>query len=211
MNVRSAALPRRSKEVALTPAAEPAAEGLRALLGPAPLLEGEDPAGYKALHDRIVAAVEPKDALEEIWTRDFVDLSWEVLRFRRLKAALMKAAAGEGLVLVLDSLSAPYALGNPEVAADWMRREPAAVRQVDSKLTQAGLTRDAIAAQTLAAKLETFEKLDRVIMQAESRRNAAVREIDRHREALAQRMRTANRAIEDADFTEVVSNEDAAE
>lgn len=123
----------------------------------------------------------------------------------------MKAAAGEGLVRVLDSLSAPYPLGNEEVAADWMRREPATVKQVDSMLTQAGLNRDAIAAQTLAAKLEIFEKLDRVIMQAESRRNAAVREIDRHREALAQRIRTANMAIEDADFTEVVSNKDAAE
>lgn len=66
MNNWSAALARRSKEIALPAAAKPAAEGLRALLGPAPLLDGEDPAVYRALHDQIVAAVEPKDALEEI-------------------------------------------------------------------------------------------------------------------------------------------------
>ncbi len=30
----------------------------------------------------------PKDFLEEIWIRDIADLSWEVLRLRRVKAKL---------------------------------------------------------------------------------------------------------------------------
>jgi hypothetical protein len=34
------------------------------------------------------AVVKPKDFLEEIFTRDVVDLTWETLRMRRLEAAL---------------------------------------------------------------------------------------------------------------------------
>ena len=35
------------------------------------------------------AAIKPKDVLEEMWVRDVVDLTWETLRMRRLKAALL--------------------------------------------------------------------------------------------------------------------------
>jgi hypothetical protein len=40
---------------------------LQSLLGPAPLLEGEDADAYHALYGHIRAAVEPKDAIGEIW------------------------------------------------------------------------------------------------------------------------------------------------
>ena len=44
------------------------------LLGPPPLIEGEDAAAYGELLNRISAAVKPEDILEEIWVRDVVDL-----------------------------------------------------------------------------------------------------------------------------------------
>lgn len=183
---------------------------IRALLGPPPLLEGEDRSTYDALHDRIYAAVRPEDTLEEIWTRDIVDLIWETLRLRGLKVALMRAAAHEGLEKILEALGGPWG-ANSDTVAGWMRRDQKSVRNVESQLKQAGLDQDAIAAQTLAAKLDTFEKLDRMIMQAEARRNAALREIDRHRIALAQRLRTLGKEIEDAEFAEVDARTAAAE
>jgi hypothetical protein len=47
---------------------------LQALLGPAPLLEGEDADAYHALYGHIRAAVEPKDAIGEIWVPTWVGL-----------------------------------------------------------------------------------------------------------------------------------------
>jgi len=44
-------------------------------------------------------------------------------------------------------------------------------------------------AKGLAAKIEEFERIDRLITIAESRRNASLREIDRHRAALGEAMR----------------------
>jgi len=57
------------------------------------LLEGEDPAAYDELLARIAGTVMPTDILEEIWVRDIVDLSWDVFRWHRLKADLIKATA----------------------------------------------------------------------------------------------------------------------
>ena len=48
------------------------------------------------------------------------------------------------------------------------------------------------------------ERIDHMIMQAEARRNSIIRELDRHRDAVARRLRATISDIEDADF-EVVT------
>src|SRR5215207_10190506 len=70
-------------------------------LGPPVLLEGEDLAQYERLSAQVTAAVEPVDVIEVFWVRDVVDLLWEVLRLRRLKASLLLASAASGLEQLL--------------------------------------------------------------------------------------------------------------
>jgi hypothetical protein len=67
------------------------------LFGPPPLFEGEDAKAYDELLMRISSAVKPVDILEEIWVRDLVDLTWDVVRLRRLKSNVMMANAYKGL------------------------------------------------------------------------------------------------------------------
>lgn len=192
------------------PPIKPRYDGLRILLGKYPVLEGENLSAYETLYDCILAAVKPENALDDILARDVVDLTWEVLRLRRLKVALMKAAAHEGIREILNATNGQVGLGNLDIVAGWARRQPREVQFVESQMKQAGLDQEAVVAQTLAAKLDTFERLDRMLMQAEARRNAALREIDRHRSALAERLRAAGKAIED-EFTEVDPQSDASE
>lgn len=99
---------------------------LQVLLGPAPLLDGEDPDTYQALFSHTRAAVEPNDAIEEFWLRDVVDLLWETLRLRRLKAALMRAAAHEGLAKVLTPLVPNFA-DRTELVRAWASKSAARV------------------------------------------------------------------------------------
>jgi hypothetical protein len=73
-------------------------------IAPAPLLPGEQEAEYATLAARIVAAAQPKDAIEDLLTRDVVDLSWEILRLRRFKAGLLRGAIGNGISVVMDGL-----------------------------------------------------------------------------------------------------------
>jgi len=168
--------------------------------GPAPLLVDEDPAAYDELLARVSGAVKPSDILEEIWVRDVVDLVWEALRLRRLKAELIAGNAHKGLAQILQPLS-DWGRAD-ELSKAWARRDPKAINKVDAMLASADLTMDAVMAETLAHELDKIERMDRMIMSAEARRNAVLREVDRHRASVAQALRRAV-DVEDAQFEEV--------
>jgi hypothetical protein len=153
------------------------------------------------MRDQISAAVQPLDFLEEIWVNDVVNLVWEALRLRRLRAALLQAAAPEGLHHILQWVVAKNC--EEKWAIDWAARKPEAVAAVNGTLAKAGLTMDAVMAQTLALKIDEVERIDRMVAGAEARRNVALREIDRHRATLGAALRQAADAVEDAEFREI--------
>lgn len=76
---------------------------LKALLGPPPLLDGEDPSAFDAHYEEIRSTVAPRDHLEEIWVRDVVNIRWETSRLKRLKATLMGAYGRERVQKLLAS------------------------------------------------------------------------------------------------------------
>ena len=88
--------------------------------------------------------------------------------------------------------------------------DASARNQVDVILKKAGLTIDEATAKTLEKKLDSFERLDRMLASAEARRNNALREIDRHRDALGGGVRRSIEEIEDAEFRDVETGESAA-
>jgi hypothetical protein len=150
--------------------------------GPPPLIASEKAADYNELLAAVSAAVKPADFFERIWEREFVDREWEVLRLRRLKAALMTSCAYRGLEIILAPL---LDAGIGKLVEKWARREPNAIQQVDRILGSASLTMDAVMAQTLADQLAVIESIDRLIAIAEVRRDAVLHEIERHRASFA--------------------------
>ena len=152
---------------------QPAAEPARlSCFGPAPLFEGEDSAGYDQLLARVSGAIKPSDIIEEIWIRDIVALTWEALRLRRARAALLAANRYVGVKRVLQPLCG---LGKPrDLSEQWARREDEAVAAVDRHLATADLTMDAVMAETMLAEIELVEKMDRMIASAEIRSNATL-------------------------------------
>lgn len=166
--------------------------------GPAPLFEGEDSAGYDDLLARVSGAIKPADIIEEIWIRDIVALTWEALRLRRARAALLAANRYAGVKHVLMPLCGTKAY---DLSEQWARREGEAIAAVDRHLATAGLTMDAVMAETMSVEIALVEKMDRMIASAEIRRNATLREIERRRSGLAARLREATR---DADHVQNV-------
>jgi hypothetical protein len=65
--------------------------------GPPPLIPGEDATAYDGLFAAIHAAAKPVDILDEMLLADVVALEWEVLRWRRLKSALLRVHLSEVL------------------------------------------------------------------------------------------------------------------
>jgi hypothetical protein len=183
-------------------------QDLREILGPPPIINGEDPDSYNKLHDQVRSAVAPTDVIEEMWVRDVVDAFWESLRLRRLRAKLFVACEHEGLRLILESMV--DADETDKLVYGWLDRNPRNVKQVNKLLAQAGFTHETIVAQTLSARLDEFDRIDRMIAQAETWRNGVLREIDRRREAVSRRLREALDDIQDAEFQDESAHQEVA-
>jgi hypothetical protein len=178
-------------------------------IAPAPLLMGEDEADYAEIAGRIVGATAPRDALEELLLRDVIDLTWEILRLRRVKVGMLRASMGAGVGAVLGAISYPYP-HRETLGEDWTAGDADAREEVDAILGKAGLTIEEATAKTLELKIDVFERIDRMLASAEARRNNALREIDRHREAAGTAARKALdqvENVEDAEFRDLETGE----
>lgn len=171
------------------------------LFGPSPLTEGEDARQYDELQTRFSATIKPKDFLEEMWTRDVVDLTWDILRMRCLKAGLLTSVMSEGVDKLLNQLL-DWEEGH-ELSEAWSARDPEAIKSVDALLAARGLTMELAAARGFEARIDTFEQIDRMAMATEARRNSALRELERHRASLAQALRQASDEVIEAEYQDV--------
>src|SRR5688500_17493008 len=117
------------------------------------------------------------------------DLAWEAARLRRLKANLLNSSLAQGLEKVLSQVL-DYTRRS-ELVHNWSIRDEEALAEVESILEQMGHSMDAAMAQTLANKINDVERIDRMLANAEARRHLVLREIDRHRAAVADRLRDA--------------------
>jgi hypothetical protein len=171
----------------------------------APLLPGESEAEYAKLTARFLAAAKPRDFIEEILARDAVDLSWEILRLRRQKAGLLRMACSAGVRSVAKELGFKGLVY--DFAAKWMSGDAKTRKQFDEMLKKAGLGMEDVTAEALSSKVDSFERVDRILASAEARRNNALREIDRHREALCAAMRQAIDEVQDAEFRDLETGE----
>jgi hypothetical protein len=185
---------------------------IRELLGPAPLLRGEDPARYAGILAQLAAAVRPRDFVEWIWVRDLVDLGWEAARARAAKTAriaMERRRAMEALWFAqytsdLDAYPSMKSDSNAALelifAGDW----PDEVAYFHFVLKERfGLAPTAVDDVAYALALADIEKLQRLIDNAGARRDAILREIDRRRESLARRLRQAAAELDeiiDAEF-----------
>jgi hypothetical protein len=132
------------------------------LLGPPPLVPGDDGNRYQRFLAAIVAEVKPTDILECIWVRDVIDLQWEILRYRKAKAQLFESAIAHAADNALDGgFPSDIIQGNP------------------SSLQAVGFT------------INDLRRLDLMVMSKEARRDNAYREIEHRREVFARKLRRA--------------------
>ena len=193
----------------VTSIARPERSGRLSCFGPPPFLLGDDPKAYDELHARISGDVKPTDTLEKIWVCEAADIVWEFLRLRRLKAGLMNGAAEDGMKDVLRKLLGEKiidirsVLGQTpatKLASKWAARGPRAVKKVDKLLAAAGLIMDAVMAKSTGRWIDEAERFDRMIMSAETRFGAQLREVDRRRATFGQRLRRTLQQVEDAEY-----------
>jgi len=146
--------------------------------------------------------------------RQILDVVWEASRYRGMITALIDATEQQALQKVLrplvhgtdDGSRALFKDGLPDVfgatksevlAWRYILDEKEVVEEVDRLLESAGLTWQAIKAEAFSLRIDHVERINKMIISAEARRNSALREIERHRANFGQRLRGAAKRVEE--------------
>lgn len=156
------------------------------LLGPAPLLEGEDEEAYRAFCDEVRSHVAPRDIIEEIYTRDAIDLTWDLTRLKRIRTGILQ----KGQTYALRRIKAEdYWPGlDAEARGSIGRAADMGLKHSIVAARRHGISQTDIDARAFASERETLLIVERDIMQVELRRNRFFQEIERRRATLARRL-----------------------
>ena len=170
------------------------------LVGPSPVMRGEDERGFEELLRRVSAALQPADVVEEMYIYDIVVLIWDVCRLRRIKAHELNHIAARQI----RELIKPFVVGNVgEVCRQWELGYEAGAERVNAALTAAGLSTRSLVTSTLelsAFDLEKIGQIERMVANAEARRSAALKDLDRYHENFGARLRRALEAEEEGNL-----------
>jgi len=135
-----------------------------------PLLKEEDPIEYWALVRQFIKDVSAKAIIEWIWLKDVVDLTWEIWRLRRLRAALVR--------------NAPAWADFAETLLEPEEREPKTI--CDRENTAADRVR-------FVVQMNHYQVFDRLLASAELRRDRIFAQVEFH---VAERLRAAVEVVE---------------
>jgi hypothetical protein len=172
-------------------------------LGETPLLASEDRAKFKLLFDSAGAIIAPRDIFEQLWVIDFTHQSFDIFRFRRISVQLLISSQQMALERVLRHLIHGIDVGRPDTeldagetirnmalckserfAREYVRGNKAVVDEVNQVMREAGLTWDVIEAEAAGMRSNELQRITNLLAKAESRRNATLKAIERHRAGL---------------------------
>jgi hypothetical protein len=138
---------------------------------------------YDAMRQLIIEDIQPRSNIEWLWLLDLAELSWEILRYRKLKVrafAMYRVKAIETLLLQIDGASLTE--NNPTLrqqarinAVEW-QADPLATREIETRLTNQGFDLETINAAVLIQAQAAYTLFDNLAQGAQARRTTFVRE-----------------------------------
>jgi len=167
---------------------------IAALFGHAPTLKTEDDEIYWNCMERFVKCVEPQDVIEWLWIKDVVDLSWEILRLRRLKIDLVE--------IDRENQNARIEWGREHADEPYFdlggRPTPRTPEEIEARKNKPLLDTEADSAELLFRHIVKYERIEKLLTSAELRRDRILREIELRRDHMGRRLRAASDEILDA-------------
>jgi hypothetical protein len=167
------------------------------------LIDGEREADNMALQDNCLKVIGPKNAIERIWLQDVVDCTWEAIRLRRAKAALIQIARKADVELLLTECLG----GDYQAKIECGVTHPGLVHERCGRygngkelFEEHGHDTGTVMALAITIKLDDLERIDKLIASYNTRRDAALRELEKRRDFLARRAQEFSEiSIQDAD------------
>jgi hypothetical protein len=192
---------------------------LKELLGPPPVLSSEDGKAYDEIAARLMECLEPRDFMEQLLIKQFVDSTWDTMRYARHKTLGIERKArqirefqakrAKGQAQMQRAGSAPYPateLGRMHELEDTIENT---ANDVDAILDRP--TAELNHARALETSIVYHLQLDQLLNTAVAKRNDALEQLERYRRGSGKRLRKASDRIIDAEFNEVAhGSEDPA-
>jgi hypothetical protein len=160
-----------------------------------PLLPTESAEEYECDRSRIEDAIDPCDAIEQIYCEDFVYDRLQMRRLQRWNLATVKAELAEAVYAVLHELNELENIDVNVVVGQWCT-DPVARATVSAILAKHGLDDSAIEAEALRRCSRDVAVIDQLLTSHASRRDKSIQFLAFYREMKArQRQLSAKSAV----------------
>ena len=153
------------------------------------LLPGEDPEHYQSIRDAVIREIEPQTPIEWLFVGDLVELSWEVLRYRRLRQKVLDASRELAIQAILERIDLTGIEENSlSLARQHIKQNVAAWRtdveteiEIESRLVAHRVDTESINLEAFSQGQELYLLFDTLLSSAQSRRILLLREIENRR------------------------------
>ena len=177
---------------------------LAEILGPAPLLETEDPEAFNKLLAALVDALKPRNGVEIVLLESVVYLAWDARRLRRCKDETIdqgrRAASPKKGWRIEDDPLYPAVLAW-EAAADKIDGVPPKPARVEPPPPEPEPPLGPVS-DGLRKNLESIERMDKLLSSDERRLNQALAALESYRTSPALHPREVSEHIIEGEFDE---------
>ena len=180
------------------------------------LLKGESKIEFAALVEEFNRDVQPKQFIERMYVNDIANLTWEIVRDRRIKANIINNNFHRALARILrkilsppgSALAADTILAPDRLAYEWLTSQETKKR-VSGLLQEAGLDESSVEAEAFRLSLPEIENIDRLLASKEARREKALRSMARYQKALAKKLQQTSDRVLAADIAPSIAYSDS--
>ena len=158
---------------------------------------------FEKMRNEFYDEIQPKGVVERGYVDDIVALTWETRRCQRAKAGIINATLLEALTGMLKQQLTYRDFGGnvlacriaaEDLARGWFTDEEAKT-EVATQLRKFGLDEGAIEAESFRLRAEDLERCNRMQADAESRREKALRFVEKLRKKFGARLRQSSDRI----------------
>ena len=179
------------------------------------LLKSESEDEFSALVEEVNRDVQPKQFIERMYVNDIAELTWEIQRFRRVKATLLNNRFRPALASILRQILLPPGipsvktiLAPDQLAHEWLTSQEAKER-ISGLLQEAELDESSVEAEAFRLAFSDLENIERLVAAAEARREKALRSVARYQKGLAGKLQRTSDRLLAADVAPSIACSDA--
>ena len=176
------------------------ADRVSELLPAAPLLATEDRGEYEDIYKAFKREIKPRGVIEQMYFEDFVHLTWEILRLRRCKVAIINLNIYDAFCKVVGRT---FTFDDFDDAFRAWLVDPEVKKQVSEILAESQLDESAVEAEAMRLSLDDVERFERLLAVQELRRDKALRIIGEYQIAFAEKLRQNSERIIDGPYKEL--------